>query len=647
MTRRRLRTGFARTAAGALDWLVERRARHRRAVALVSYAGISAVAYAGSYLLRFEFAIPRQWLDSLVITLPALVMVRSISLWAFGLVRGRWRFVGIEDVVRLVAATTAGSALFFVLVWTAALLPRVPRSVLLIEWFVTTLLTAGLWMSYRLVLERSRRVRGEYPEEAKRVLIVGAGEAGNLLAREIRRLPNGYRLVGFVDDDPRMRGSTLRGVQVLGNTAKLPTIADAIRPDEIIIAVPSATPVQIRRIVERCESLDIPFKVLPGIASVLEGDVRLGHLRDLRIEDLLGRDPISLELPEVEATLGGKCILITGGAGSIGSELARQVALYRPDPLVLLDRAESDLYLLQRQLEELSPEVDVIPVISDILDAPSLRDVFDAYRPQRVFHAAAYKHVPMMESNVRQAIVNNVFGTRAVADAAGSFGAEGFTLVSTDKAVEPVSVMGATKRVAERVCIACGEVHSNTGFVAVRFGNVLGSQGSVLPLFRRQLQERRALTVTHPDVSRYFMTISEAAQLVLQASTLDDARGHIMMLDMGEPVRILDLARDLIRLAGLKPDRDVSIRFTGLRPGEKLHEELEGRRERTLPTAFEKVRVIQQDSGSSESWVLAELDRLEGRHAEMSDEALREALFALAREDLVADREFARPSAEA
>jgi len=617
-----------RGLASLLDSLLEGRGRHRRKVALALYAGVSAFAYGLSYLLRFEFAIPPRWVDSLFRTLPLLVVIRLFFSWVFGLAVGRWRFVGTEDVLRLVASTAAGSLCFFLVVWTVDIVPTVPRSVILIEWFVTTLLTAGLWVSYRLVFERARHRRTR--AEPKRVLIVGAGEAGNLLAREIRRYPTGYRLVGFVDDDQAVRGSTVRGVEVVGTTEELAGIAERTGADEIIIAVPSATPTQLRRIVTRCEPLDRPFKVLPGISEVLGGDVSVHHLRELQIEDLLGREPISLELPELEAELTGKRVLITGGAGSIGSELARQVALYEPASLLLLDIAESDVYFLERELRERHPRLELVPLIGNILDDRGLERVFDAHRPDRVYHAAAYKHVPLMERNPREAVRNNVLGTWNVARAAGRWGSESFTLISTDKAVEPTSVMGATKRVAERVCLACQELHPDTAFLAVRFGNVLGSQGSVIPLFQKQLRKGKPLTVTDPDVTRYFMTISEAVQLILQASVLPDARGHIAMLDMGEPVRILDLAKDLIRLAGLRPGTDVEIRFIGLRPGEKLHEQLESQTEETVRTEFEKVRIIRRKEGaSSEAWILPELEALGAGLAELSEEALRSELFAL------------------
>ncbi len=633
MSQRGGRPVFSRRIASVFERLVEQRARHRRTVALILYAGISALAYGLSYLLRFEFAIPTRWVGTLLATLPLLVVVRLLFSWVFRLAVGRWRFVGTEDVRRLVAATTVGSALFFVLAWTIDFVPRVPRSIILIEWFVTTLATAGVWVSYRLVFERSRRVQDDRHLNAKRVLIVGAGEAGNLLAREIRRFPTGYRLVGFVDDDPVMRGSTVRGVEVLGSTEELTAIAERVGADEMIIAVPSATPSELRRIVERCEPLGRPFKVLPGIAQVLDGQIHLDQLRALRIDDLLSREPVTLELPEVQSELTGKRVLITGGAGSIGSELARQVALYDPAGLVLLDHAESDLYFLERELRERHPRLTLTSVVGDVLNESCLEELFERTRPQRILHAAAYKHVPLMESNVREAIRNNVVGTWAVARAAGLARAESLTLISTDKAVEPTSVMGATKRVAERVCMACQERYPDTGFVAVRFGNVLGSQGSVIPLFQKQLREGQPLTVTDPDVTRYFMTLSEAVQLVLLASVLKEARGHITMLDMGEPVRILDLARNLILLAGLTPGKDVQIRFIGLRPGEKLREKLEAHTETTTPTEFEKVRIVRRTRPSGDASIIRELEVLESRLAGLSDDALRTELFALVSDD--------------
>jgi FlaA1/EpsC-like NDP-sugar epimerase len=380
-------------------------------------------------------------------------------------------------------------------------------------------------------------------------------------------------------------------------------------------------PPELRRIVEACEATGLKFKVLPGIAEVLAGEVRFNQVRDVRIEDLLGREPVQLTLPELAADLAGCSVLITGAAGSIGSELARQVALHGPTTLVLLDQAETDLFYLDMELRDHHPGLKIVPVVGDVVEAAALERVFEEYRPDRIFHAAAYKHVPMMECNPREAVRNNVIGTWRVAEAAGRHGVEKFVLVSTDKAVRPVSVMGASKRLAELVVLEMQEQYPETTFAAVRFGNVLGSAGSVIPIFKMQIAAGKPLTVTHPEATRYFMTIPEAVQLILQASLLPEVVGSIAMLEMGEPVRIADLARNLLELSDVRDGSGNHIVYTGLRPGERLHEELIAPNEETVPTAHAKVRIVRSNNGSGKP-LIAALDGWEralkdGRHGEV------------------------------
>jgi FlaA1/EpsC-like NDP-sugar epimerase len=454
----------------------------------------------------------------------------------------------------------------------------------------------------------------------RRVLIVGAGEAGNLLAREMLRQPTGYRTVGFVDDEQTKWGTRIQGVGVIGPTADLPSIVRKVGVDEIAIAMPSASPQELRRVVLICESTGLTFRVLPGIAEVLEGEVRLTQLRAVQIEDLLGREPISLELPELADDLRGRSVLITGAAGSIGSELARQVALHSPRVLVLLDQAETGLFYLERDLRERHPDLHLVCVVGDITDALGVLRVFREYVPSRVFHAAAYKHVAMMELNLREALRNNVLGTRLVAEAAVRFGSEKFVLVSSDKAVRPTSVMGATKRLSELVILEIQARAPKTSFAAVRFGNVMGSAGSVIAIFRGQIETGKPLTITHPEATRYFMTIPEAVQLILQASLLTAMRGRIAMLEMGEPVRILDLAENMLRISGAtRRNGSARVVFTGLRQGEKLHEELLGPDEHTTATSIPKVRLV----APSMLWVSQVhewLDRWEAAFADGRDE---------------------------
>jgi FlaA1/EpsC-like NDP-sugar epimerase len=562
---------------------------------MLIYGGLTAVAYASAYLLRFEFAIPRTYTTTFIWTVGALVAIRLMAFRVFRLTRERWRYVGAPEAARLLGACVMGTAAFAVMLEVSSGSRLVPLSVLAIESVLTGGLISATWLAYRLSYEHIRRGT---PGTERRVVIIGVGDAGNLLAREMHRTPTGYIPVAFVDDNARMRGATVQGVDVLGTTADLATIAEKVLADELIIALPSARPEDLRRVVRRCEATGLPFKVLPGIAEVVAGNVTLQQLREVRIEDLLGREPIQLELPELAADLTDATVLITGAAGSIGSELSRQVALHGPARLILLDQAESDLFYLHLELRDRYPNLTIVPVVADIVDGARIEQVFSEHLPDRVFHAAAYKHVPMMECNAREAVRNNVVGTWRVADAAGRHGTGRFVLVSTDKAVNPTNVMGATKRLAELVVLDLQRRYPQTAYGAVRFGNVLGSNGSVLPLFKRQLSEGRALTVTHPDATRYFMTIPEAVQLILHASLLKEFRGHIAMLEMGDPVRIRDLAINLLRLAGVA-DPENRLSYIGLRPGEKLHEELAAPDEEAQPTPVAKVRILRSPASAS------------------------------------------------
>ncbi len=572
-----------------LDRVVSIVQGHRQVLALVIYAVITAAAYALAYLLRFEFTVPPHFVLLFKTTVLPLVAIRMLVFIAFRLTRERWRYASAPDVVRLAAGCVVGSVVFYLL--ADLLLPfdqRIPLSIIGIEGILTCGMTAGVWLTYRLSFEHIRRTGNG---GRARVLIIGAGDAGNMLAREMLRTDTGYLPVGFVDDDPRMWGSMLQGREVFGATADLHAIAQHHNVQQLIIAVPSATPAELRRIVAACEETDLPFKVLPGISEVINGDVNVTQLRNVQIEDLLGREPIQLELPELAEDMRGRSVLITGAAGSIGAELARQVALHKPGRLLLLDQAETDLFYLELDLRSRHAELQIVPIIGDIAEAAGVERVFRMYEPERVFHAAAYKHVPMMECNAREAVRNNVIGTWRMAEAAGRHGVEKFVLVSTDKAVQPMNIMGATKRLAELTVLELQEQYPATSYGAVRFGNVLGSSGSVIPIFKRQLREGKALTVTHPETTRYFMTIPEAVQLILQASLLEDFRGHIAMLEMGDPVRITDLALNLLRLSGVTGGRDRLV-FTGLRPGEKLHEELNAPEEETQPTPVPKIRIL-------------------------------------------------------
>jgi FlaA1/EpsC-like NDP-sugar epimerase len=598
----------------------------RRLIALTAYGLISLVSYSLAYFLRFELSFPPEAVAYFSGSAAALLLTRLIVDNLFALSTARWRFAGTHDVMRLGAAAVFGSFVFYLLANVAKLVGPVPHSVILIECVLTILFTAGLWIAYRTAFEQLRHLRAHSPN-TKRVLLVGAGEAGSLLAREMVRQPTGFRPVGFVDDDRGKWNTTLHGVSVLGGTDRVGEIAKATRADEIIIAMPSAEPADLWRVVDQCEATKLRFKVLPGIGDVLRGDVRLAQLRDLSIEDLLGREPINLQLPELAEELKDKSVLITGAAGSIGTELARQVALHSPALLVLFDQSETGLFYLDNELREVHPELHVVAVVGDITDNVAVERAFRTYRPARVYHAAAYKHVGMMQMNIREALRNNALGTWRLGDAAARHGVDKFVLVSTDKAVRPTSIMGATKRLAEIIILDLQRRYPRTAFAAVRFGNVLGSSGSVIPIFKEQIEAGKPLTVTHPEATRYFMTIPEAVQLILHSSLLPEVRGRIAMLEMGDPVRIVDLARNLLRISGAHRNGSQVV-FTGLRTGEKLHEELVAPDETTTPTSLQKVRLI-----APSDFVIAQpgevLEEWEAMFASANDHEVISALIGL------------------
>lgn len=576
--------------------------RWRAAAFVAVHVILLAASYFFAFLLRFDGHIPESYFLGFLWTLPIVLVARLIALAAFRLHRGLWRFSSVSDLVALVRATTVSSAVILAAIAFTRGLNHFPRSVLLIDWGVTLLLLGGLRLGSRVFNESSTSFRWKRRERTP-TIIVGAGNAADRLLRDLSRTPAAtVAPIALVDDDTGKHGRSLHGVPVVGGIDELADLAYRYEAKLIVIAVPSATKAQMLRLVQRCVETGVQFKIMPSLPELLEGDARPAQLRDVVIEDLLGRDAVHLDLAPARRGVAGKTVLITGGAGSIGSELARQVAALRPARLILLEQAESPLYFIHLEISKRHPETEVVPVMADVVNQGRIDEIFAEYKPHCVFHAAAYKHVPMMEHNVVEAVRNNVFGTWCVAHHAAKYAAERFVLISTDKAVRPSSIMGATKRIAERVVLGTPALrHSTTDFRAVRFGNVLGSDGSVIPLFKKQLQAGGPLTVTDPEVTRYFMTIPEASQLVLMAATLPEAAGRISMLEMGQPVKILHLAENLIRLSGLEPGRDVQIEFTGLRPGEKLHEELMSDVEATVPTMVDKVRIVQTDEPDSRS----------------------------------------------
>ena len=570
-----------------------------RAVQLVIFAVSGVLAF----ILRFDFTVPAQFRPHLLAGFCIFVPAKILAFTFFRLDRGWWRYASIRDVLRLAAANLIGSAFGYLgLVWLAP--GSFPRSVYFLDFLLCFGMTSGIRLAVRVAFEYSR---SPHPGKYKRTLIYGAGDAGVALLREIQQNPAlPYQVVGFIDDAPGKRGSFIRRIKVFGNGAALPSVVAAQSIETVLIALPSATGTEMTQILNRCHEAGVSYKTIPGLTEVIEGNGLATQIRDVAVEDLLGRNTVRLEENQIRGTLKGKMVLVTGAAGSIGSELCRQIARFQPAGIVGFEIAESPLFEIDREMRQLFPQVAFYPEIGSIQNRARLDEVLRHYRPSVVYHAAAYKHVPMMEAHVFEAIENNVFGTYNVAQAAADNGVDDLVMISSDKAVRPTNVMGATKRIAELLLLALQ--NGRTKYVAVRFGNVLGSNGSVIPIFKKQIAAGGPVTVTHPDMRRFFMTIPEACQLVLQAAVIAEG-GQICVLDMGEPVKIVDLARNLILLSGLKPDEDVKIEFSGMRPGEKLYEELHSLDEDIAPTAHEKIRIF-VGNGIPEGDILGWLDTL-------------------------------------
>lgn len=564
-----------------------------RTVALVRAAFVYSIelivvlaAAAAAFLLRFDFSIPQFYVPVLGTALLVWIPVKLASFRFLGLDR-RWaRYASMSDLMRIAASNLIGS--FLALALLLIFRVPVPRSILVIDLLLCVTMTAGLRVTVRLMSDLAKpRTGGQ--STTRRTIIYGAGNAGASLLRDIEQHPGvNYSIVCFVDDNPHKQGLILQGKNVLGTGADLPWIAKQQKVDLILVAVPSASGLQMRRILERCNAAGVPYKTIPGLAELMEGGLA-GQIRDVAVEDLLGRTPVNLEHERITGALRGQVVLVTGAAGSIGSEICRQIAAFQPRMIVGFDIAESPLFYLEQELARTMPGVRFVAEIGSIQNAARLRETFETYSPSTVYHAAAYKHVPLMEQHIFEAIENNVFGTLNVVQTAREFGVREFVMISSDKAVRPANIMGATKRIAELVVRSLPPEDGK--YVSVRFGNVLGSNGSVVPIFKDQIARGGPVTVTHPEMSRYFMTIPEACQLVLQASTMGQG-GEIFVLDMGEPVRIVDLARNLILLSGFRPDHDIRIEFTGVRPGEKLTEELSLLEEGLVNTHHSKIRVF-------------------------------------------------------
>ena len=566
---------------------------YRKLLILVSQGILLVSVYYAAFQLRFDFnpdGAARRWLWE---TVAIVLMVKLPLFYAFGLMRGWWRYVGMSDLWDLSRASASSSLVLLGFVQIGIWPAGFPRSVLLLDLALTILATGAARFAVRAYREGVQHYSAQ-----KNTLVVGAGEAGSVIAGELQRNPRlDYKPVGFLDDNLSKRGIRIHGIKVLGSTDAMSTLIERHSVSCVLIAIPSATSEQLQRIIRKCEECRVDFKILPSVSDRISRPLLVTQLRNARVEDLLGRKPVRLDDEAIRKEFQDKTVFITGAAGSIGSELVRQVARFGPREVILFDRSENDLITLGMELSDLLPKLSYVQVVGDILDVGLLREVFARYRPHAVFHAAAYKHVPMMERNCFQAVTNNVFGTYNVALVAQQYGVNRFVLISSDKAVNPTNIMGTTKRVAELILLGLQE--STTRFCAVRFGNVLGSNGSVLPIFQQQIAKGGPITVTHPEAKRYFMTIPEAAQLVLQASAMGRG-GEIFVLDMGEPVKIVDLAANVVRFSGVGPDREIKIIFTGLRPGEKLFEELSFGDERIKSTSHEKIQVFDGGQGNFE-----------------------------------------------
>ncbi len=578
---------------------------------------VLVVAWVLAFQFRFEFAVPDTYRDVLVATLVPVVALKYGLLSLLRANRHAWRHTSLDDVVTIATALVGASMIVLgvrILVVEMATdslvadLFTVPVGVVGIDLALSVLGVAGVRGAWRLRADGSRRRRAEAATSRRRVVLVGAGWVGDLVVREVRSRPGiAMHLVGFVDDDPARARQVIQGLEVLGSTDDLPELAEALRIDEAIITINDLSGDDARRITDRCRDAGIDVSIVPSATESSGGRISVTEARPVALEDLLGRDPVDLDVTSIRACVAGRPVLVTGAGGSIGAELCRQLARHELFELVLVERSEPALWEIHRALVEDFPGLDVVPCVADVRNERAMDRVFARHRPAAVFHAAAHKHVPMMEDNVGEAVLNNVRGTKVVADRAVAHGVERFVMVSTDKAVSPTSVMGMTKRVAERYVRHLAAVHDRC-LVSVRFGNVLGSRGSVVPVFEEQIRRGGPITITHPEMRRYFMTIPEASRLVIQAAAMGRG-GEIFVLDMGEPVRIVDLARELVTLSGLRPGEDIAFEYTGIRPGEKLFEEIALDEENAHTTRHPKIFV---GTGAEPHWasVDGDLERL-------------------------------------
>ncbi|HEX2707483.1 MAG TPA: nucleoside-diphosphate sugar epimerase/dehydratase [Solirubrobacterales bacterium] len=585
-----------------------------RVLQVAADAVLVALAYFLAFQLRFlddPHGWPHRYEVLFAQTVGFVVVGKLVVFAAFGLYQKWWRYVSGRDFMLIFRAVAVASAILVVLFAVAKPFAHtLPRSVEVTDFVLTMMLIAGARLVVRLIVERPSR-GARVPKHE--VLVIGAGSGGQMVVRELQLNPNlGATAIGFIDDDPRKRGMRMLGLKVLGSTEEIASILDETEPDEVVIAIPSAPGTLRGQVVAACREREIRVRTLPTVFELLRGGVQLNkQLREVQVEDVLGREPIVVELDRVGAYLRDRIVLVTGAGGSIGSELCRQIARVGPRLLVMLDHAEDNLFEIDREMVEERHFTNVESVLADCKEPHRMLETMQRFKPDVVFHAAAYKHVPLMEANPLEAVRNNVIATRITAETAAASKVERFVLISTDKAVNPKTVMGASKAMTEWIVESAGLNHPGTRFASVRFGNVLASSGSVVPIFRSQIERGGPVTVTHPEMTRYFMTIPEAVQLVIRAGDIGAGKGEVFVLDMGEPIKIVDLAHNMIRLAGYEPERDIAVEFTKPRPGEKLHEELFGAAEKPQPTASKRIyRAVRQRPLDSE-WVEATLNSLE------------------------------------
>ncbi len=565
--------------------------KFRRLFIIALHLALVICAYILAFYLRLDFNIDNSFWQVIIKTLPIFVCIKMVTFGYFGLYSGLWRYASIDDIWRILKAHILATLCFILAVAFIHTFVGFPRSIFVLDFILSFCFIAGIRFINRLVREK---FRPEHRTKRKKALIVGAGEAGVMVLRESRiNIKTNIEVVGFIDDDRRKINLRIQGVSILGACSDIPSIVEEYGVEEIIIAIPSAKGEEIRSIISHCKIPSVKFRIVPGLQKIISGDLEV-KAREIRPDDLLGRETVAINEEEIKDYLFEKVVLVTGAGGSIGSALCRQIVNFNPKEILLFDHNENDVYYLGTEFLTKYRHIKFKTIIGDIRDIGLLKSVFSLYKPEIVFHAAAHKHVPLMEENPAAAVKNNIIGSRNLIYAANHYKVERFIFISTDKAVNPTSVMGMTKRIVEMILQSKARI-SRTKYMAVRFGNVLGSDGSVIPLFKRQIEEGGPLTITHPEVKRYFMSINEASQLVLQAGSMGKA-GEIFILDMGEQIKILDLAKEMIILYGLKPDEDIKIEYIGLRPGEKLFEETLLDTEKDKATKVDKIYIAELDS---------------------------------------------------